>query len=46
MNEHICGTCRWHRFDDGFRDWACTNDDSDYCADFTDYAFQCDEYEE
>lgn len=41
-----CGTCRWHQHeyvDDG---WVCVNDISEYCTDWTDYEWSCDEWEE
>lgn len=43
-----CGTCRFHRYDKYFDDWACENLNSDYFADFTEYdeGFFCEFYEE
>lgn len=40
-----CGNCRFHQKDrDG--EWICTNSDSDYDTDYTDYQFVCEEFEE
>jgi len=41
-----CGTCRWHQhegIDDG---WVCVNDRSDYCCDWIDDSFVCEEWED
>lgn len=49
MKEGICcGTCRYHRFNKGYGDWECQNEDSDNYLDFTGYddGFLCDAYEE
>lgn len=46
MNRAICGECKWHVYDDFGRAWVCTNDSSDYVADFTDYTDGCDCYEQ
>lgn len=45
MNE-CCGTCKYHQreeIDDG---WVCVNDESEYCADWTEYNDTCSEWEE
>ena len=39
-----CGTCKYARTDD-FGDWMCTNDCSDYCADWIEYSHKCSEWE-
>ena len=42
MAEKICGECRWHCRDDSHpSDWLCTNNDSDYCAEYTGYEDSC-----
>lgn len=43
--EQCCGTCKWHQYasDDG---WVCTNDESEYFTDFTDYDHTCPDWEE
>ena len=40
-----CGNCKWRQYDiiDG---WVCVNDQSDFCTDWTDYDWCCDEWEE
>lgn len=44
--EKCCGTCKYHEHEDISNGWVCVNDDSDFVADFTDYDFCCEEYEE
>ena len=44
--EHVCGTCRWHRYERIDRGWICVNADSDYCAGWTEYGDTCEHYEE
>lgn len=39
----FCGTCKWHKR--AINDWICTNDNSEYCADYTGYNDTCDEWE-
>ena len=45
-NYGCCGECRWHVYDEFGRAWVCTNDRSDYVADFTDYTDTCDMWEQ
>lgn len=45
-NYGICGECKWHRYDEFGRAWVCTNDRSDYVADFTDYTDGCNCFEQ
>lgn len=43
--KECCGTCTYHQhesIDDGL---VCVNSYSDYCSDWTDYDFCCDEWE-
>jgi len=40
--EKICGTCKWHSYDD---EWVCTNSDSDFYTDETPYDHTCEEWE-
>lgn len=43
--KECCGTCKYHQhesIDDG---WVCVNSYSDFCSDWTDYDFCCDEWE-
>lgn len=44
-NAECCGTCKWHFHEKINEGWVCTNADSDYVTDWTDYDFCCDEYE-
>ena len=44
--KQCCGTCRYHAHEDIDDGWVCVNGDSDYVADWTDYDFCCDEWEE
>lgn len=48
MNEdrRICGNCKYHvheEIDDG---WVCTNEQSRYCTDWTEYEDSCEDFEE
>lgn len=43
--KECCGTCKWHRHEDIGDGWICCNEQSDYCADWTDYEFGCEEWE-
>lgn len=43
--ENCCGTCRWHEHEDIDDGWVCVNDQSEYCADWTEYDDICDEWE-
>ena len=43
MNE-CCGTCKWHVKDE-LGDWICVNDESENCADWTEYNDSCEEWE-
>lgn len=45
MNE-CCGTCKWHRYENTSQGFVCVNEESDYCADWTDYKDSCEEWEE
>ena len=38
-----CGECQWHRKE--YDDWVCTNPDSEYCGEPTEYEDGCFEYE-
>ena len=40
-----CGTCEWHQHENISDGWVCVNGDSDYCTDWTDYGFWCEQYE-
>ena len=46
MNEEICGNCRWHIYEEISQGFVCCNDDSDYCADWTEYEDTCEEWED
>lgn len=47
-DKECCGTCRWHdpHEGNGFVDWYCVNDKSEYCTEATEYDHSCDEWEE
>lgn len=45
-NYGCCGECKWRRYDEFGRAWVCTNDSSDYVADFTDYTDGCNCFEQ
>lgn len=44
--ERCCGTCRHHNYDESDEGWVCTNTESEYLADWTDYDHTCEEWEE
>lgn len=44
-NYGICGECKYHVRDDFGRGWVCTNENSDYVAEFTDYDDLCEQWE-
>lgn len=41
-----CGNCRNHKFDTEYQDYYCTEPDSEYYGEFTDYMETCDEFME
>jgi len=46
MNEEkVCGTCRWHNWDDDV-DYICENHNSGNYGDYTMYGDSCDKWEE
>ena len=42
----VCGECKWHTYEDIDHGWVCTNPDSPYCADWTEYEDDCDYFQE
>lgn len=42
----ICGNCKYHKYEEIDKGWICTNPDSEYVADWTDYDFGCMDFEE
>lgn len=45
MKDECCGTCKHHNCNI-HDDWFCTNPDSDFYTDYTDYEDKCEDYEE
>lgn len=45
MNE-VCGTCKYHKYEQESQGWVCVNSNSEYLADWTEYSDTCDEWEE
>jgi hypothetical protein len=43
--EKICGHCKWHIHEDITDGWVCSNNRSDYVADWTEYDDSCDDFE-
>lgn len=43
--EQCCGTCKWHYAEDINEGFVCTNIESKYCADWTEYQDCCEEWE-
>ena len=46
MDDKCCGTCKYHHHEDIDDGWVCTNVDSEYVAEWTEYKDFCDEWEE
>jgi len=44
--EECCGTCKWHKHDNEGDAWICTNPDSEYYVEYTEYRDCCEEHEE
>ena len=45
MDKQICGNCKWNERENIGGDYVCVNDESDYCADWTEYDHTCDYWE-
>lgn len=43
--DRCCGTCKWHLYENIDEGFVCTNIDSEYCADWTDYDDTCEDWE-
>lgn len=41
-----CGECKYHTYEEIDRGFVCTNADSPYCTDWTDYADTCPMFQE
>ena len=41
-----CGTCKWHKKDNDGDGWICTNPNSEYYVEWTEYNDNCEEWEE
>ena len=46
MSREICGECKYHTYEPIDRGWVCTNDESDYCTEWTDYTDTCEKFEQ
>jgi len=42
--DRCCGTCRYSRYEPT-QGYVCENGDSDYCADFVEHDFVCEEWD-
>jgi len=40
-----CGTCKYHEHESVDDGWVCVNEQSRYCADWTEYDDICEEYD-
>lgn len=45
LDEKCCGTCKYHHYEDIDDGGVCVNDQSKYCADWTEYSDSCEEWE-
>lgn len=41
----VCGKCKYHQYDNICDLWFCGNPDSEYYTDWTEYKFECNEFE-
>lgn len=41
----VCGTCKYHHYDGTSEGFTCTNPDSDYFADWTEWNDCCSDWE-
>ena len=46
MKKPCCGNCKYHKHESVDDGWICTNPESDYVADWTEYSDYCSDYEE
>lgn len=44
--DKVCGTCKYHQYEDITDGWVCVNDESEYLADWTMFDDSCEEWEE
>lgn len=44
--DKICGTCKYHEYEEVSQGWVCVNDQSEYLADWTEYEDGCVCWEE
>lgn len=44
--ERCCGTCQYHEHERIDDEWVCTNPDSYYCTDWTEYKDSCSFWED
>ena len=44
--ERCCGRCKWHKLETVDSGYVCTNSDSEYCSDWTEYGDCCKAWEE
>ena len=42
----ICGNCKYHQYEDMSQGWVCCKNESEYCADWTEYNDTCENSEE
>lgn len=45
MDKQCCGTCRYGHYD-SMQGYVCVNGNSEWCADFVEYDFGCEEWED
>lgn len=46
FDDQCCGNCKYHQHEDVDDGWVCTNSESDYCSDWTEYEDWCPDWEE
>lgn len=45
METKCCGTCKWNRCVNEDGEWACTNINSEFYTDWTEFSAGCEEWE-
>lgn len=41
-----CGNCRFHKYDSKIDLWFCENPESEWYTDWTEYNYECDDFED
>lgn len=44
-SQKVCGTCKYHQFEDISDGWVCVNNESEYVSDWTEFNHTCPDWE-